>query len=130
MGVLRRMGRLDQVGLSRHMTSPHPDVGLWRQGVQMSAFGGCRTLAAHHMQVSASVGIAWADDGLWRRFSERDTFGRLGAAAVDWGTALAAFARQGQRNKGCHRQSAGTGSAIGDPNAKQQLFVDIIVLTP
>jgi hypothetical protein len=78
MGVLRRMGRLDQVGLSRHMTSPHPDVGLWRQGVQMSAFGGCRTLAAHHMQVSASVGIAWADDGLWRRFSERDTFGRGG----------------------------------------------------
>jgi hypothetical protein len=25
--------------------------------------------------VSASVGIAWDDDGLWRRFSERDTFG-------------------------------------------------------
>ena len=28
---------------------------------------------------------------------ERDTFGRLGAAAVDQGTALAGFARQGQR---------------------------------
>jgi hypothetical protein len=49
----------------------------------MSAFGGCWTLAAHHMQVLASVGIAWAGDGLWRRFSERDTFGRLGMAAVD-----------------------------------------------
>ena len=60
-----------------------PDVGLWRQGVQMPGFGGCRTLATHHMQVSASVGNPWADDGLRRRFSERDTFGRLGMAAVD-----------------------------------------------
>ena len=47
----------------------HPHVGL------------CRPLAAL----------------LWCHFPERDTFGRLGAAAVDQGTALAGFARQGQR---------------------------------
>ena len=44
----------------------HPHVGL------------CRPLAAL----------------LWCHFPERDTFGRLGAAAVDQGTALAGFARQ------------------------------------
>ena len=52
----------------------------------------------------AGASHAWADDSLWRRFSEQDTaaFGRLGAVAVDWGTALTAFVRQGQRKNGCH----------------------------
>lgn len=82
------------------MLGSPPEVGLWRVAVQMSAAGGRRPLAADHMQVSASGGIAWASDvGLWRRFSERDTFGRLGGAAVDWGAAYVGFARQGQRNK-------------------------------
>ena len=47
----------------------HPHVGL------------CRPLAAL----------------LWCHFPERDTFGRLGAAAVDQGSTLAGFVRQGQR---------------------------------
>ena len=69
----------------------------------MPGFGGCRTLATHHMHVSASVGSPWADDDLRRRFSERDTFGRLGAVAMDWGTALMAFVRQvrGRAGGGC-----------------------------
>ena len=82
---------------------------------------------------SASVGIAWADDGLWRRFSLSGmppSAGRLGAAAVDWGAALKAFVRQGHRKNGCHQQSAGTGSAIGDRNTQQQSLVDIIVFRP
>ena len=84
--------------------------------------------------VSASVGIAWDDDGLWRRFSERDTFGprplRGRGRGPDRGTALKAFVRQGHRKNGCHQQSAGTGSAIGDRNTQQQSLVDIIVFRP
>ena len=56
--------------------------------------------------------------------------GRLGAVAVDRGTALKAFVRQGHRKNGCHQQSAGTGSAIGDRNTQQQSLVDIIVFRP
>ena len=54
-----------------------------------NADGRCRPLAVGLCRPLAAL--------LWCHFPERDTFGRLGAAAVDQGTALAGFARQGQR---------------------------------
>ena len=127
MGVLCRMGRPDQVGLWRHMTTyccmgthmvfsatstsasgdwqcrplaavgcgrplATGNVGLWR----LSAVVGLRlaALLGLHPHVGLCRPLAAL---LWCHFPERDTCGRLGAAAVDQGTALAGFGRQGQR---------------------------------
>ena len=110
MGVLCRMGRPDQVGLWRHMTTCCcMGTHVVFSATSTSASGDwqcrCRPLAAVvGLRLAALLGLH-PHVGLCRslaafllcHFPERDTFGRLGAAAVDQGTALAGFARQGQR---------------------------------
>ena len=108
MGVLCRMGRPDQVGLWRHMTT-YCCMGTHMvfSATSTSASGDwqCRPLAAVvGLRLAALLGLH-PHVGLcrplaallWCHFPERDTFGRLGAAAVDQGSTLAGFVRQGQR---------------------------------
>jgi len=98
MGVLCRMGQPDQVGRWRHMTT-YCCMGTHMvfSATSTSASGDwqCRPLAAVvglrlaallglHLHVGLCRPLAAL---LWCHFPERDTFGRLGAAAVDQGTA-------------------------------------------
>ena len=110
MGVLCRMGRPDQVGLWRHMTT-YCCMGTHMvfSATSTSASGDwqcrCRPLAAVvGLRLAALLGLhphvglcRPLSALLWCHFPERDTFGRLGAAAVDQGSTLAGFVRQGQR---------------------------------
>ena len=108
MGVLCRMGPPDQVGLWRHMTT-YCCMGTHMvfSATSTSASGDwqcrCRPLAAVvGLRLAALLGLH-PHVGLcrplaallWCHFPERDTFGRLGAAAVE--STLAGFVRQGQR---------------------------------
>ena len=76
-----------------------------RPGRRSARAGGLATGARGHWSFICLVGrvlaclLGHVYVGLWRRLAMqiRDTFGRLGAAAVDQGTALAGFGRQGQR---------------------------------